>query len=95
MDRSARARSRLTTSHAIPLPFPPVYSSLHAVVFPNNGSKTPLFDPCFEQVDTYCASDMAEALSFCAAIQASPTEDGKHGMQHVIEVRATTALARR
>ena len=66
------------------------------VVFPNNGSNTAVFKPCFEQVENACSSDMSEAFSFCAVIN-QPGDNGEtasHGMLHVIEVGTGERAAR-
>ena len=56
------------------------------LIHPNNGSHTPLFEPCFKAVDAVCASGDADSFSFCRAMAA---DDEPHSMMHVIEVSST------
>lgn len=72
------------------------------LVFPNNGSHTRDFKPCFEKVDEVCATDDGqEHYTFCEAMvvldqqlaedYAADGEDlppGYKGLMHVIEVRS-------
>ena len=64
------------------------------IVFPNNGSATPIFKACFAAVDEVCSDERSQTHSFCRVILAEPDPDesprepgDEHGMLHVVEVR--------
>ena len=48
------------------------------LVYPWNGTNTPLFDTCFAKVDEMCASDAGPHLSFCRDMV------GEHDLPHVL-----------
>lgn len=53
------------------------------LIFPNNGSHTSAFKPCFAAVDEACSGDVdAERYGFCTKFAAGDP----HGMAHIIEM---------
>lgn len=72
----------------------PVCMACHGhIVYPNNGTRTEIYVPCFTAVDAVCNSERADHYAFCNLWMSSGAEPQSASMHHVIQMENFKLLA--